>query len=100
MIDWFFNYHRIISQDLFLLQDLLQPHNHTAHHVCMVHAGVLYGEIGGFSEFMVCCPEKLIEPNPRPLYCCHAITFANCQSELARSVNNDVRYAHRLVLGV
>ena len=48
----------------------------------------------------MCCLEKLFEPNPITLDCFHAIPFVNCQYELARTVKNDVRYVHSLVLGV
>ena len=44
--------------------------------------------------------EKLFELNPRPLNCCHAITFANQQYKLSCSVKNGVSYVHSLVLGV
>ena len=66
----------------------------------MVHVGVFHGDIRYFLEFLVCCPKKLLEPNPHPLGCFHAIPFANVQSELAHPVKNDVRYVHSLVLGV
>ena len=47
-----------------------------------------------------CAVRKNLEPNPRPLDCCNAITFANIQSELSRPVKNDISYVNRLVLGV
>ena len=44
--------------------------------------------------------KKLFERDPHPPDCCHAIPFANHQSELSRPVKNDVSYVHCLVLGV
>ena len=40
------------------------------------------------------------ETNPSPLDCCHAITFANCQSQLAHPVKNHIQDIHGLVLCV
>ena len=85
--------------NVFLMQDFLKPCNHIAHHVCVVHSGVFYGEVGGFPEFSVCCLKK-IEPNPRPLGFCHSIPFANRKSELALPVKNYSSYIHSLVLSV
>ena len=100
MINWCFNYCRILRHDFFLLQDFLQPCNHIAHHVCVVHVGVFHGEIEVFLDLLVCCPKKNIEPDPCPLDCCHAVPFANRQSKLACPMDNDVSYVHRLVLGL
>ena len=100
MMDWCVSYLCNICQYLLLLHDFLQTCNHIAHHVLVVHAGFFNGEIRGFSEFLLFCPEKLFEPNPRPLDCCQEIPFANRQSELAHPVKNYVSYDHRLLLGV
>ena len=66
----------------------------------MVRDGVFHGEIRGLTEFLVFCLKKLLEPSPLPMDFCRVIPFANPQSEIARTVKNDVSYVHSLVLGV
>ena len=43
---------------------------------------------------------KLLETNPRPLDCCHAISFVNRQYKLSCPVKNDLSYVNILVLDV
>ena len=42
----------------------------------------------------------MLEPYPHPLHCCHAIPFADFQSELSRPVKKYLGYVHSFVLGV
>ena len=43
-----------------------------------------------------CAVQKLFEPNPCILDCCHAIPFAIFQPEISHTVDNNIRNIHGL----
>ena len=96
MINWFQNYSWVLHQYLLLLQDFSQSCNHIAHHVCVMHDGVLNGKVGCLSYFLMCHPKKQFEYKPCLQECCHAILLKNLQSELARTLNSHISDIHGL----
>ena len=84
----------------FLLKYLLELLHQIAHHIRIVRARILNGEICSFLWFIICCLEKQFESHSRLLNCWYEIQFANGLWEISSPVYDDISYVDGLMLGV